>query len=183
MAINEPPKKGAVYLYRYIMTVGQVWRFIHPEHSSKLSIFMWIVFMPQVIPAIASLFASSAFSQDTPFFIQVEEKIKYLILSGVIAGGQRAPSLREIADASGLNPMTVSKAFQRLQDQGYLAFKRGKGMYVVEGAAEQIRTEGRQHFINEELPGIVMRVNSLGISIDTLVDHLHSFRPSQHIQL
>lgn len=139
--------------------------------------------MPQVIPAIASLFAPSSFSQDTPFFIQVEEKIKYLILSGVIAGGQRAPSLREIADTAGLNPMTVSKAFQRLQDQEYLAFKRGKGMYVVEGAAEKIRSEGRHQFLNDELPGIVMRVNSLGISIDTLVNHLHAYRPTQHNQI
>lgn len=135
--------------------------------------------MPQVIPAIASLFAPSAFSQDTPFFVQVEEKIKYLILSGVISGGQRAPSLREIADTADINPMTVSKAFQRLQDQEYLSFKRGKGMYVVEGAAEKIRTEGRHQFLNDELPGLVMRVNSLGISIDTLVDHLHAYGPNQ----
>ena len=58
-----------------------------------------------------------------------------LSASGQLRPGDEMPSVREIAQALTLNPMTVSKAYGLLEMEGVLARRRGLGMVVAESAA------------------------------------------------
>jgi GntR family transcriptional regulator len=81
----------------------------------------------------ASLFSIATGSAD-PIYRQLVEQVRRLVVSGQLAPGDEMPSVREIAQALALNPMTVSKAYGLLEMDGVLARRRGLGMIVADTA-------------------------------------------------
>lgn len=81
----------------------------------------------------ASLFSIATGSAD-PIYRQLVEQVRRLVASGQLAPGDEMPSVREIAQALALNPMTVSKAYGLLEMDGVLARRRGLGMIVADTA-------------------------------------------------
>ena len=59
-------------------------------------------------------------------------------------------------------------------DEGVLEMKRGRGMFVVEGAQDKLQHEERNKFISEELPALLGRIQDLDISVNELVGLLKS---------
>ena len=81
----------------------------------------------------AQLFSISTGSPE-PIYRQLVEQVRRLVASGQLAPGDEMPSVREIAQALVLNPMTVSKAYSLLEMDGVLARRRGLGMIVADTA-------------------------------------------------
>ncbi|HZF12563.1 MAG TPA: GntR family transcriptional regulator [Thermoanaerobaculia bacterium] len=67
-----------------------------------------------------------------PIWRQIEEAVRHLVASGMLAAGAGVPSVRDLARELQVNPATVSKAYQRLTDGGVLAVRRGDGTYVAD---------------------------------------------------
>jgi GntR family transcriptional regulator len=82
----------------------------------------------------ANLFSIATGSSE-PIYRQLVEQVRRLSASGQLRPGDEMPSVREIAQALALNPMTVSKAYSLLEMEGVLARRRGLGMVVAESAA------------------------------------------------
>ncbi|KQV33197.1 GntR family transcriptional regulator [Massilia sp. Root335] len=82
----------------------------------------------------ASLFSIATGSPE-PIYRQLVEQVRRLSASGQLRPGDEMPSVREIAQALALNPMTVSKAYGLLEMDGVLARRRGLGMVVADSAA------------------------------------------------
>ena len=61
-----------------------------------------------------------------------------LILEGALKEGDPLPSVRTVAADYRLNPLTVLKGYQQLVDEGLVEKRRGRGMYVSEGARLQL---------------------------------------------
>jgi GntR family transcriptional regulator len=78
----------------------------------------------------ATLLSISPGSSD-PIYRQLIEQIRRLIAAGVLAPGDVLPSVREVALALALNPMTVSKSYNMLETEGLLRRSRGIGMLVA----------------------------------------------------
>ena len=70
---------------------------------------------------------------------QVIEKIKELIMTDVLAEGDRLPSVRELSRQLTINPNTVQKAFKELDREGYIYTVAGKGTFV--SPKEEIRID------------------------------------------
>lgn len=70
-------------------------------------------------------------SSGDPIYRQLHEQIVRLIVSGQLAEEDVLPSVRQIAEALAVNPMTVSRAIQQLVDQGYLERRRGQATRVA----------------------------------------------------
>ena len=66
-----------------------------------------------------------------PIYRQIVGQIARLIAAGQCPPGTYLPSVREVAAAHAINPMTVSKAYSLLEQQGLLERLRGKGMVVA----------------------------------------------------
>ena len=62
--------------------------------------------------------------------------------TGAMPKGDMLPSVRAFAAEQGANPLTVAKAYQQFQTDGLIRVQRGVGMFVREGAAEQLRSGG-----------------------------------------
>lgn len=90
--------------------------------------------------------------------------ISAMILEGDYAEGDQLPSVRAFANEHGANPLTVAKAYQSLQDKGYVSVKRGIGMFVAEGAIARLRKDERDIFLTEQWPRIRSHIERLGIS-------------------
>lgn len=79
-----------------------------------------------------TLFSVSPGSPE-PLYRQLMDQIRRLVAGGQLAPGDDLPSVREMAQALTLNPMTVSKAYGLLELEGVLQRRRGLGMQVAAG--------------------------------------------------
>lgn len=67
-----------------------------------------------------------------PIYEQIADKIIILIAKGELKEGDRLPSVRNLADICGINPMTANKAYRILEDDGYITVNKRSGAVVRE---------------------------------------------------
>ena len=91
-----------------------------------------------------------------------------MILDGTLAEGEALPSVRTVASEFQLNPITVSKSYQALVEEGLVEKRRGLGMFVREGARKNLVTSERKKFLDDEWPAMLSRIDQLGLSIEEL---------------
>ncbi|TNE57891.1 MAG: GntR family transcriptional regulator [Sphingomonadales bacterium] len=103
-------------------------------------------------------------SQSRPVYLKLRDQIAAAIIEGRYAEGAMLPSVRALAAEEGANPLTVAKAYQQFQNDGLVEVQRGVGMYVVDGAAEKLRSQERENFLREEWPEIRARMQRLGLN-------------------
>lgn len=66
-----------------------------------------------------------------PIYRQLIEQVKRRVAAGQIRAGDEIPSVRELAQALAVNPMTISKAYSMLEAEGVLERRRGLSMVVA----------------------------------------------------
>ncbi len=108
-------------------------------------------------------------NEKDPIYRQLHDRLVEMILEGVYRNGDVLPSVRQISSDHRINPITVSKAFQLLVDEGVVEKKRGLGMYVMTGAREKLTADEKSHFMKEEWPRIVEKIERLGLSVNELL--------------
>jgi len=104
-----------------------------------------------------------------PIYLQLRDRLVELILDGVLLEGEPLPSVRQISSEQRINPITVSKAFQLMVDDGLVEKRRGRGMYVVTGAKTKLVDLEREKFLKVEWPAILRRIARLGLETDELL--------------
>lgn len=67
---------------------------------------------------------------DLPLWVQLSERLAYLIESGYYEAGEQLPSVRKFAAEIRISYNTVSKAFMALEREGFIVTKHGSGAYV-----------------------------------------------------
>lgn len=105
-----------------------------------------------------------------PVYLRLREQIAAAIIDGRYAEGEMLPSVRAFAAEQGANPLTVAKAYQQFQADGLIRVQRGVGMFVREGAAQQLRQAERDAFLKQEWPQIRERMDRLGLDPAELLD-------------
>lgn len=110
-------------------------------------------------------------SSDVPVYLRLRAVLAASILEGNYTEGDQLPSVRSFAHEHGANPLTVAKAYQALQDDGYVAVKRGVGMFVAPNAIERLRVNERALFLEKVWPRMRAHIERLGIDVHDLVAH------------
>ena len=113
-------------------------------------------------------------SSDVPVYLKLRGMLAAAILEGNYREGDQLPSVRAFAASHGANPLTVAKAYQALQDDGYVAVKRGVGMFVGVGAIERLRVHEREIFLTKVWPRMRAHIERLGIDPLELVRREHA---------
>ena len=109
-------------------------------------------------------------SDGSPIYRQLKERVVAMIIDGQLKPGDALPSVRTVAAEYQLNPITVSRAFQELADEGLVEKRRGLGMFVLDGAPQQLLASERQRFLSEEWPLVIERIERLGLDPAELID-------------
>ena len=109
------------------------------------------------------------FKSTQTIYRQIENWVFEQILSGAWKPGDRAKSVRELAVAFEVNPNTVMRSYERLQNQEIITNKRGIGYFVNEDAPEKIHTIRKKEFMEEEVPEFLKNMRLLNIDIQEIV--------------
>ncbi len=108
-------------------------------------------------------------TEEKSIYLQICDMIETDILRGILLEGERAPSTNELARLYTINPATAAKGLGILVDRGILFKKRGLGMFVADGAAEQIRQRRKKEFMEVKLHALLTEARSLGITKEDLI--------------
>ena len=109
-------------------------------------------------------------NEDLPIYRQLRDRVVAMILEGVLTDGDALPSVRNVASEYRLNPLTVLKGYQELVDEGLVEKKRGRGMFVTDGAQKKLLKDERSRFIEQEWPKVRATIERLGLDARTLLD-------------
>lgn len=114
-----------------------------------------------------------------PIYWQLKERTVAMILDGTLGEGDALPSVRTVASELQLNPITVSKSYQALVDEGLVEKRRGLGMFVRNGARQRLLDSERQRFLEQEWPATLKRIRQLGLDPADLLKNITDDGESQ----
>ena len=81
-----------------------------------------------------------------PIYVQLEERIHFLIHKGIFAAGDPLPTVRSLAVTLGINANTVARVYRDLEAEGLLRLERGVGTFVADGAQKALPQREFEHF-------------------------------------
>jgi GntR family transcriptional regulator len=116
-------------------------------------------------------FMEHHWDDNLPIYRQLRDRVVTMILEGALKDGDPLPSVRNVAAEYRVNPLTVLKGYQQLVDEQLVEKRRGKGMYVIEGAQRSLMSGERERFLNDEWPKTVATIQRLGLSVEELLEH------------
>ncbi len=108
------------------------------------------------------------FNEESPIYVQIIEKIKADIVSGKLKGGDKLPSVREIAETFKVNPNTVQRVYMELEREGVAYPQRGIGTFIEEGGElmERLKTTQAQKYTKR----FVGEMKELGMKNNEVLD-------------
>lgn len=103
-----------------------------------------------------------------PLYEQIVFQIKAAIMSGELKAGDPIPSMRSLAKSLQISVLTVQKAYEKLQEDGFIETTAGKGCYVsVQN--QDFYLEEQQKKIEEKFTEAIEIARSSGINLEKLI--------------
>ena len=96
-----------------------------------------------------------------PIYEQVKDGLRRLMVTGVIQEGEKLPSVRTMAGTLAINPNTIQRAYEALEQEGYAYSVPGKGSFA---ALPQDVTDKRREELLAKLDAIVQELVYLGLT-------------------
>ncbi|RZI57828.1 GntR family transcriptional regulator [Roseateles chitinivorans] len=104
-----------------------------------------------------------------PIYRQLVEQLRRRIASGQLVAGEEIPSVRELAQALAVNPMTVSKAFGLMEAEGLVERRRGLPMVVAAQHQKAMKTRGRVELLRPALEKAAAEARQLELPPDQVL--------------
>jgi len=104
-----------------------------------------------------------------PVYRQLVEQIRFHVASGLLEPGEEIPSTRALSATLGVNPMTVSKAFGLLEEEGVLERRPGRPHIVPEKRRGGVNASRREQ-LERALRPVATKARQLGVEPDDAVE-------------
>lgn len=114
--------------------------------------------------------SSSVYPDNKPLFLQIKEKIEDQIVNDQLLEGEQVPSTTQLSSFYKINHITVLKGINLLFESGLIFKKRGVGMFVAEGAKEQLLRTRKNAFADDYVVPMVQEADKLGLSTEDLFE-------------
>ncbi|MDQ8003795.1 MAG: GntR family transcriptional regulator [Pedobacter sp.] len=115
------------------------------------------------------------FRDNKAIYLQIADFVCEQIMLGKWPIEQKIPSVRELAMEMEVNPNTVMRTYELLQQKNVIQNKRGVGLFVTDDAIANITAYQRAQFIDEELPTVFRNIYLLNIDFDELINRYNTF--------
>lgn len=115
------------------------------------------------------------FNNNKAIYLQIAEFICEGVLLERWKTEEKIPSVREMAMQLEVNPNTVMRTYELLQQKNIIYNKRGVGFFLPEDAVAQVNNYRKAIFMDEELPNVFRNLYLLNISFDELENKYQSF--------
>ncbi|WP_405107462.1 GntR family transcriptional regulator [Paenibacillus sp. FSL K6-1217] len=97
-----------------------------------------------------------------PIYEQLTDKVKELIMHGILRADEQLPSVRALSSQLTVNPNTIQKAYRELEREGYIYSLQGKGNFIA--ALQQGQSESKRAELKEELLRLMAEAVYLGFT-------------------
>lgn len=106
-----------------------------------------------------------------PIYEQIVEQIKAQILSGELKENDNLPSVRTLSKDLRISALTVKKAYDSLEQEGFTVTVHGKGTYVAAANKEMMMEEYRRE-IEEDLTEVIRKAKRYGLPEENIREML-----------
>lgn len=111
---------------------------------------------------------------NTPIYEQITSQIKAMVMSGELQHGQPIPSMRALAKSLHISVITVQRAYEDLQRDGFIETTVGKGSFIS-ASSKAFFQEEQQRLIEEHLQEAAEMGRKYGITLEKLTELLALF--------
>ncbi|MCI8445612.1 MAG: GntR family transcriptional regulator [Bacilli bacterium] len=110
------------------------------------------------------------FDHDRPIYKQLVEQLQIAIITGQYSALEKLPSVRDLAMESKVNPNTMQKAMQELENLGLVYSKRTSGRYITEDQA--LIAKIKREMASEKIRQFMTDMKQLNLSRDEVIQYL-----------
>ena len=103
----------------------------------------------------------------TPIYEQIIDQIKKMIVKGELKENDSLPSVRSLSNELKISALTVKKAYDFLENEGYIQTVHGKGSYI-KSINHDILSENIKLEFQQTLEQAISKANSEGLSIEEI---------------
>lgn len=108
-------------------------------------------------------------SSMVPIYEQLMEQIKSEIINTALKEGEALPSVRSLAGELRISALTVKKAYDKLEEEGFVTTIHGKGTYVT-ASDKQLALEARQREAEADFEKAIDRALAMGMSREDILE-------------
>ena len=105
-------------------------------------------------------------SSIVPIYEQLVEQIKGQIISGALRENEVLPSVRVLSGELRISALTVKKAYDRLEEEGFV---HGKGTYVA-ATDQQLAMEARKKSVEDDFAQAVRKARAVGMTAEDILE-------------
>jgi len=106
-------------------------------------------------------------SSMVPIYEQLMEQIKTEIIESALVEG--LPSVRKLAGELRISALTVKKAYDKLEESGFVTTVHGKGTFVT-ASDKQLALEARRRAVEEEFEKAIDQAKNVGLSKEEILE-------------
>ena len=104
-----------------------------------------------------------------PIYEQLMDQVKNQIISGSLPENQALPSVRALSAELRISALTVKKAYDRLEEEGFVVTVHGKGTYVA-ATDRQLAMEARKKAVEDDFAAAVQKACVIGLTGDEILE-------------
>jgi len=101
-----------------------------------------------------------------PIYEQIKDGLRRLIVSGALERDEKLPSVRALATQLSINPNTIQRAYNELENEGYVYSVPGKGSFAAASAGAG---EARKQELMAKVRELAAELRYLGVDRETLI--------------
>ncbi|MEJ7780076.1 MAG: GntR family transcriptional regulator [Daejeonella sp.] len=116
------------------------------------------------------------FRDNEAIYLQIANNVSENILLGKWVEDSKIPSVRDLALEMQVNPNTVIRTYEFLENQQIIYSKRGLGFFVGKGAVGKIKKYKRESFLGSDLPELFKTMHLLGIDAEEILKRFEVFK-------
>lgn len=105
-----------------------------------------------------------------PIYEQIKNALKIAIFTQQLKNDDRITSVRSLSTRHNINPLTILKAYNQLENEGFLYSKRGSGYYVKSGPTRSVSL--KNEILKKELADFIKKISGLGFTLEDLQQEL-----------
>lgn len=122
------------------------------------------------------------FDERQTIYQQIVGYVEEHILEEAWKQEEKIPSVRDLAADLQVNPNTVMRAYEQLQQRGIIQNRRGVGHFIAPGASRMIRERRREVFTGQELPKLFRQMELMELCPDELLNRYRQYIEEKNSQ-
>lgn len=109
------------------------------------------------------------YKEARPLYEQIKESIRKMVISNAFLADEKLPSVREMASQLAVNPNAIERAYQELEQDGYVYRRKDEGTFV---AKENRVNEMRRKELMQKFDLVVRELSELSVSSNELAERV-----------